>query len=249
MDIDELLNKLRNGEISIEEAKEHLKKLPFYDLGFAKIDFHRRLRKGIPEAIYAPGKSKEQIKRIVMEMKEREKVFITRASEEIYEELKNIENCRFYKECNLIVIGKKEIKNKNGYILVVSAGSSDLPVAEEAAVTAEELGNIVRKIYDIGVAGIHRVINYMEEISKANVVIAVAGMDGILPTIISNFTSAPIIAVPTSIGYGTGMNGLAALMAMLNSCSPGIAVVNIDNGFGAGVVAHLINEKINSRRA
>jgi len=143
----------------------------------------------------------------------------------------------------MIVIGKREKKSGNGYILVASAGSGDISIAEEAAVTAEELGNEVKRIYDIGVAGVHRLVAHADEISKASVIIAVAGMDGILPTLISNFTSAPVIAVPTSIGYGTGMNGLAALMAMLNSCSPGIVVVNIDNGFGAGVAAHLIMRK------
>ncbi len=248
MDVEELLKKVKEGSVSVEEAIKLLQHLPFKDIGFAKIDFHRRLRRGIPEAIYAPGKTKEQIKKIVMEMLNKEKIFITRASKEIYSELKDIKNCRYYKECQLIVIGKKEKIRKNGYILVVSAGSSDISIAEEAAITVEELGNEVKKIYDVGAAGIHRLISHMEEIGDASVVIAVAGMDGILPTLISNFTSAPIIAVPTSVGYGTGINGLAALMAMLNSCSPGIVVVNIDNGFGAGIAAHLIMEKINEKK-
>ncbi len=247
MDIEELLKKVKKGEMSIKEALDLLSELPFKDVGFAKIDFHRRLRRGVPEAIYSPGKTKEQIKEIVKEMVNKEKIFITKADDAIYEELKYFPNCRYYKDCKMVIIGKKEEKKGGGYILVACAGSSDLSIAEEAAVTAEELGNEVKRIYDVGVAGIHRLINYADEIRKASVVIAIAGMDGILPTIISNFTPAPIIAVPTSIGYGTGLNGVAALMAMLNSCSPGIVVVNIDNGFGAGVAAHLIMEKLREK--
>ena len=243
MDIEEILKKVKNNEISIEEAKKLLEDLPFRDLKFAKIDFHRKLRRGIPEIIYAPGKTKEQIKEIVMKMLGKEKILISKASREIYEELKEIKNCRYYEKCGIIAIGEKE-GVKEGYILVASGGTGDIPVAEESAVIAEELGNRVKRVYDIGVAGVHRLINYAEEIKNANVVIAVAGMDGILPTIISNFTSAPVIAVPTSIGYGTGINGLSAIMSMLNSCSPGIAVVNIDNGVGAGIFAHLINRRI-----
>lgn len=243
MDIEEILKKVKNNEISIEDAKKFMEGMPFKDLKFAKIDFHRRIRRGIPEIIYAPGKTKEQIKKIVMEMLGKEKILISKASREIYEELREIKNCRYYEKCGIIAIGKKE-KHRKGYILVASAGTGDIPVAEESAVTAEELGNRVKRVYDIGVAGVHRLINYAEEIKNANVVIAVAGMDGILPTIISNFTSAPVIAVPTSIGYGTGINGLSAIMAMLNSCSPGIAVVNIDNGIGAGIFAHLINRRM-----
>lgn len=244
MDVEELLRKVKEGSMSIEEAMKELRHLPFKDIGFAKIDFHRRIRRGIPEAIFAIGKTKEQIKKIVAEMIDKEKIFITKANEEIYNELKNFENCRYYKECNIIVIGKKGKKKGKGYVAIVSAGSSDLPIAEEAAVTVEELGNKVKRIYDVGIAGMHRLISYIKEIRNASVVIAIAGMDGILPTLVSNFTSAPIIAVPTSIGYGTGIHGLSALMTMLNSCSPGIVVVNIDNGFGAGIAAHLIMEKI-----
>ncbi len=244
MDVEELLKKVRDGEISIEEAKKLLKILPFKDIGFAKIDFHRRLRRGIPEVIYGGGKTKEQIKKIVEEMLPREKIFITKVNEEIYEELKQIKNCRYYKECGMIVIGKKNKEKRKSYIVVASAGTADLQVAEEASVTAEELGSRVKRIYDVGVAGIHRLINFSDEIENAGVVIAVAGMDGMLPTLVANFTSSPIVAVPTSIGYGTGMNGLASLMSMLNSCSPGIAVVNIDNGFGAGVFAHLMDRRI-----
>ncbi len=240
MDVEEILRKVKNGEISVEDAFAILKDLPFMDMDFAKIDFHRRLRRDMAEVIYAPGKSIEQIKKIAEEMAEREKVFITKANEEIYRHLQHMENSRYYEKCGMIVIGEKAEKRNEGYMVVVSAGSSDAPVAEEAAVTAEELGNEVHRIYDVGAAGFHRIIPYREEIEKARVVIVVAGMDGVLPTLVSNFASSIIIAVPTSIGYGTGLNGVAALMAMLNSCSPGIVVVNIDNGFGAGVAAHMI---------
>jgi len=244
MEVEELLKKVKEGKISIEEAKKMLKILPFKDIGFAKIDFHRRIRREIPEVIYAEGKTKEQIKKIVEEMLPVEKIFITRADDKIYRMLKGLKNCRYYRECEMIVIGKKKKTRRKSYIVVASAGTADLKVAEEASVTAEELGSRVKRIYDVGVAGIHRIINFAEDIEKASVVVAVAGMDGILPTMISNFTSSPVIAVPTSIGYGTGTNGLSALMSMLNSCSPGIVVVNIDNGFGAGVAAHLIDRRI-----
>ena len=241
--MEEILKKLWNKEISVKEAMEQLKYFPYKKIGDAKIDFYRNEFKKIPEAIYAEGKSIEDIRKIAREMMEKGKVFITKASEEIYKNLA-IKKARYYREANMIVIGERKKKN-GGYIAIVSGGLSDKPIAEEAAITAYELGNDIHRIYDVGGAALHRIIDYAEEIGKANVTIAVAGMDGILPTIVSNFTSSPIIALPTSIGYGTGLNGVAALMAMLNSCSPGIAVVNIDNGFGAGVIAHLINRNKN----
>ena len=237
--MEEILKKLWNREINVKEAMEQLKYFPYKKIGDAKIDFYRNEFKKIPEVIYSEGKSIEDIKRIAKEMMEKGKVFITKASEDIYKNL-DIEEAKYYREANIIVIGERK-KENDGYIAIVSAGLSDKPIAEESAITAYELGNDVHRIYDVGAAALHRIADYAEEINKANVVIAVAGMDGILPTIVSNFTSSPIIALPTSIGYGTGLKGIAALMAMLNSCSPGIAVVNIDNGFGAGVMAHLIN--------
>ena len=240
MDIEEILKKVRSGEMGVNDALKELRDFPFKDMGFAKIDFHRKLRRGIPEAIYAPGKTMEQITCIVREMFGKEKIFITKAPEGLYEELKDLENCRYYPECSMIVVGRKAQKTRKGACVVISGGTGDIPVAEEAAVTLEELGNEVTRVYDAGAAGIHRLMNHGDTLWDARVVVAVAGMDGILPTIVSNFTSAVVIAVPTSIGYGTGMNGVAALMAMLNSCSPGVVVVNIDNGFGAGVAAHLI---------
>jgi len=243
MDVEEILRKVSRGEMEVDEALRILKDLPFMDVNFAKIDFHRRLRRGMAEAIYAPGKSIEQIKIIAEEMAGREKVFITKAGKEIFEQVKHIGNARYYDKCRMIVIGERAKKEGDGYIAVITAGSSDIPVAEEAAVTAEELGNEVHRIYDVGAAGFHRILPYREEIERAGVIIVVAGMDGILPTLVSNFASSLIIAVPTSIGYGTGLNGVAALMSMLNSCSPGIVVVNIDNGFGAGMAAHLVMKR------
>jgi len=239
--MEDILRKLWNHEISVEEAMKELKYFPFKEIGEAKIDFYRNIYRKIPEAIYGEGKSISQIKEMAEEMMQHHKVFITRASKEVYEKI-GIEGAKYYKDAKMIVIGERE-KINDGYIAVITAGSSDRQVAEEAAVTAYELGNDVERIYDVGVAGLHRLLVYREKIEGANVVIAVAGMDGILPTVVSNFVSSPIIALPTSHGYGTGINGVAALMSMLNSCSPGIVVVNIDNGFGAGVAAHLINSK------
>ena len=219
---------------------EKLRHLPFLDLGDIKIDMHRGLRKGIPEAIFAPRKTKEQILKIVKEMVGKDVLFITKASDDVYEAVKEF-GARYYKKCNLIVIGGKRDVINEGYIAVVSAGTGDIPIAEEAAITAEMLGNEVRRVYDIGVAGIHRLLEFKELLAKANVIVATAGMDGVLPGIISSLFSPPVIALPTSIGYGTGLKGLAAMLTMLNSCSPGMAVVNIDNGFGAGIFAHQIN--------
>ncbi len=239
-EIKKILMDVQKGEIGIKEAMEKLRHLPFLDLGDIKIDMHRGLRKGIPEAIFAPGKTKEQILKIVRGMMGKDVLFITKTSDDVYEAVKEF-NATYHKKCNLIVIGeKKEIIN-DGYIAVVSAGTGDIPIAEEAAVTAEVLGNEVKRVYDIGVAGIHRLLEFKELLANANVVIATAGMDGVLPGIISSLFSPPVIALPTSIGYGTGFKGLSAILTMLNSCSPGMAVVNIDNGFGAGVFAHLVN--------
>jgi NCAIR mutase (PurE)-related protein len=173
----------------------------------------------------------------------KEHIFITKANENLYKELRGFNDCRYYKDCQMIVIGKKIDNRANKSVAIVAGGTSDLPIAEEAAITCRELGDTVFRVYDVGAAGIHRLFPHIDTIRSADVVIAIAGMDGILPTIISSLTSTLVIAVPTSIGYGTGIQGLAALMSMLNSCSPGIVVVNIDNGFGAGIAAHLTNQK------
>jgi NCAIR mutase (PurE)-related protein len=240
-DIKKILQNIKNGNITVEEATQMLKDLPFSDLGEVKIDFHRSLRKGVPEAIFAQGKSVTQIRRIVEKMSGKEMAVVTKANRNIYEKLKDLDDVTYYDKCKIILIGKKKKATQKNYILVVSAGTSDIPVAEEAAVIAEIMGNKVERLYDVGVAGLHRLLNYWTLLSHARVIIATAGMDGVLPGIISGLVAAPVIALPTSIGYGTGMDGLAAILTMLNSCSPGLAVVNIDNGYGAGIFAHLIN--------
>jgi len=195
-EIKKILMDVQKGEIGIKEAMEKLRHLPFLDLGDIKIDMHRGLRKGIPEAIFAPGKTKEQILKIVRGMMGKDVLFITKTSDDVYEVVKEF-NATYHKKCNLIVIGeKKEIIN-DGYIVVVSAGTGDIPIAEEAAVTAEVLGNEVKRVYDIGVAGIHRLLEFKELLANANVVIATAGMDGVLPGIISSLFSPPVIALPT----------------------------------------------------
>ena len=247
-EIRRILEDLHSKKISVEEGMKELRYLPFIDLGYAKIDSHRRMRTGIPEAIFAPGKSKEQIADIVRKTAGRDIIFITKADESIYEEVKNFGNVSYHKECRMIIIGKNEAngekENYRGYVAVASAGTGDIPVAEEAAVTAETLGSEVKRVYDVGAAGIHRLLDFKDVFFNADVIIATAGMDGILPGVISSLFPAPVIALPTSVGYGTGIGGLAAMLTMLNSCSPGMAVVNIDNGFGAGVFAHRINRKI-----
>jgi NCAIR mutase (PurE)-related protein len=242
MDVEEILRKVIEGEMTKEDAVNMLRDLPYKDIGFAKIDFQRRLRRGIPEAIFAPGKSLHQITTIVSEMKDKEKIFITKASEEIYEAVKDVPDSRYYKDAHMVIIGSKYECKDDRKVVIVTGGTSDVPVAEEAAVTLEELGIKPVKIYDAGVAGMHRLLSKRETLKQARIVIAVAGMDGILPTLVSNLTSAVVIAVPTSVGYGTGLNGVSALMSMLNSCSPGLLVVNIDNGYGAGIATYLMLE-------
>ncbi len=238
--MEEILRKLWNHEIGIEEAMKELKHFPYLKLKDAKIDIYRMTFRHIPEAIYAAGKKKEDVRAIAEAMKKHGKVFITRAGREIYEYMRDMDDFRYYEDAEMIVSGERQKKNE-GYIAIVAAGLSDRRVAEEAAVTAYELGNDVERVYDVGIASMHRLLDYIEILENANVVVVVAGMEGALPTVVSNFVSSPVIAVPTSIGYGTGLRGVAALMGMLNSCSSGIVVVNIDNGFGAGVAAHLIN--------
>jgi NCAIR mutase (PurE)-related protein len=241
--IRKILEDIRSKKMSVGEGLEELRYLPFLDLEYAKIDSHRRLRTGIPEAIFAPGKSAEQIADIVRKIEGKDVIFITKADESIYSALKNFENISYHKECRMITIGKAASRRIKGYVAVASAGTGDIPVAEEAAVTAEYLGNEVKRVYDIGAAGIHRLLEFKDIFSGADVIIATAGMDGVLPGVISSLFPAPVIALPTSIGYGTGAGGLSAILTMLNSCSPGMAVVNIDNGFGAGVFAHKINSR------
>lgn len=236
-----LLSRVAKGEIKPDKALEILKQLPFEDIQVARIDHHRALRQGIPEVIFAQGKRKEDVVRVARTMYKRSGSFlVTKASEEIFQAMK-IKEAVFHPLSGLISAGEK--KRKKGRVLVISAGTSDLPVAEEAAVTASFLGSEVASINDVGVAGIHRLLDPSNKglLEKARVMVVVAGMEGALPSVVGGLTDKPIIAVPTSVGYGTSLGGLTALFAMLNSCVPGIAVMNIDNGFGAGCLAHKIN--------
>ncbi|MCL6559373.1 MAG: nickel pincer cofactor biosynthesis protein LarB [Firmicutes bacterium] len=223
---------------------EHLKGLPFEDLGFARIDHHRALRRGVPEVIFCQGKTSPRIVEIVRHMLENSAVIMgTRADTTVFEEVKKIAPAAVYHEdARIFVIEQEKLPRNSGTIAVVSAGTSDIPVAEEAAVTAEVFGNMVEWLYDVGVAGIHRLFMNIEVLHRAKVIIVVAGMEGALASVVAGLVDKPVIAVPTSVGYGANFHGLSALLTMLNSCAPGVAVVNIDNGFGAGYLAHLINQ-------
>lgn len=238
-ELTKILEKVRTGKLSVEKAVGKLKSLPYKNLGFAKIDTHRSLRKGFPEVIFCEGKTIEQIKKIVKKTKKSE-LMAARASREVFKAIKKIipEVTYFDKARIVAVKPKKKPIGKN--ILVITAGTADIPVAEEAAVTAEIMGNRVERLYDVGVAGIHRLLDHQDKISKASILIVVAGMEGALPSVVAGLVDKPVIAVPTSVGYGSNFEGLSALLTMLNSCSPGIAVVNIDNGFGAGYFAGML---------
>ena len=241
--IKEIVLDLSNKKISVEQALKKLKFLPFEDLGFAKIDHHRALRKGFPEVVFCQNKTKEQVVGIVRKLALRNSIVIaTRATEEMFKQVKRyVKDTQYNKMSKTIIINKNK-KQKKGKILILSAGTSDINVAEEAAVVAEAMGNNVERLYDVGVAGIHRLLSSKEKLANANVLVVVAGMDGVLPSVVSGLFEKPIIAVPTSVGYGASFKGIAPLLTMLNSCSPGVVVVNIDNGFGAGYFASLINK-------
>ncbi len=242
--IRELLEKVRGGKIAVDEAMLALRALPYEDMGFAMTDSHRALRTGYPEVVYCKGKTIEQITAIVDRLAANHKTIIaSKATEEIYDAVKRIRVDAVYKkEARLILIGAPPAPRNDSAVLVITAGTSDIPVAEEAAVTAEAMGNRVERLFDVGVAGIHRLFDNVHKLFGAGVIIAVAGMDGALPTIIGGLVDCPVIAVPTSVGYGASFEGLSALLTMLNSCAPGVAVVNIDNGFGAGYFAGMINQ-------
>ncbi len=231
---------VKDGTLSVEKALENLKHLPYEDITFARIDHHRHLRQGIPEVIYAKDKRIDEVRGIAESMYRRSRRFlITKASRDVYEGI-GFKEAVFYPASGIIAIGGESKKKKMG-VLVISAGTSDIPIAEEAAVTASFLGSGVEIEYDVGVAGLHRILVKRERLAAARVIVVVAGMEGALPSVVGGLTDKPIIAVPTSTGYGTSLGGFTALFAMLNSCVPGIAVMNIDNGFGAGCLAHKIN--------
>ena len=243
-----LLQEVRNGQLGIENALTKLKALPYENLGFAKIDHHRDLRKGLPEVIYGEGKNPEHILSIVDALvKAGSDAVVSRSTVEAFKIIrKKYKNAVYHEDAKMIVVKERSRKDLNkGLILVISAGTSDIPVAEEAAVMAETSGNLVNRLYDVGVAGIHRLLDHTDIIMSANVLIVVAGMEGALPSVVGGLVDKPVIAVPTSVGYGASFRGLTALLGMLNSCASNVAVVNIDNGFGAGYIAHLINRMAN----
>jgi hypothetical protein len=237
-----LLKKVRDGSADIEAVVERLRHLPYEELGFAHVDHHRELRRGYGEAIFCAGKTVEQVVHIAERMVAygHTNVLATRADETMLAELARRVPARLHPEARLAVVNPAEIEPA-GLVCVCSAGTSDMPVAEEAAVTAESSGSRVERFYDVGVAGIHRLLAHRERLTQARAVVAVAGMEGALASVVGGLVACPVIAVPTSIGYGASFGGVAALLSMLNSCSPGVSVVNIDNGFGAGYLANLIN--------
>lgn len=247
-----LLRQVKKGEVGIDEAIERLRHLPFEDLGFACIDHHRQIRRGFPEVVYCPGKTTEQIVKIISTLAAKgNNVLATRAEEEVFEALartNKFPKARYEKQARAIVVEQKKLKVSKTVLPIVTAGTADLPVAAEAKVTAEIMGQRTELICDVGVAGLHRLFGHVAKLQKANVIIVVAGMEGALASVVGGLVSCPVIAVPTSVGYGASFEGLSALLTMLNSCAAGVTVVNIDNGFSAAVTATLINKKIEMRK-
>ncbi|MGH9320956.1 MAG: nickel pincer cofactor biosynthesis protein LarB [Vicinamibacteria bacterium] len=237
----EILEATHRGELSPEEAVSKLRTLTFEDLGFAKIDHHRPLRRGFPEVIFGPGKTPSQIAAIASKLAEGGQiVLVTKTTEEAFRAVSSlVPEATWHPEASAVSVSRPS-SPRGGEAAVLSAGTSDIPIAEEAALTAELMGASVRRIFDVGVAGIHRLLDHRDVLTSVDVLVVVAGMDGALPSVVSGLTRAPVVAVPTSIGYGASFSGLSALLAMLNGCSPGVAVVNIDNGFGGGYLAGLL---------
>lgn len=241
-----LLERVRSGEVSVDHALLKIKTQPFEDIGYAKIDLHRKTRQGAAEVIYGAGKTAEQIIGIVesMQKKGQDTILITRVSAEKAEKMAEKIRFHYHEDAKVGIVGKLPKPDGIGKIVVATGGTSDIPVAEEAALTAEVLGNEVIRLYDVGVAGLHRVLSHLDEIMSATVIIAIAGMEGALASVIGGLVDCPVIAVPTSVGYGASFGGVSALLSMLNSCASGVSVVNIDNGFGAGYQANMINHPI-----
>ncbi len=239
-----LLEMVKNGEITPQDAAIQLKIKPFDDIGYAKIDYHRSVRQGIAEVIYGEGKSSDHIKGIVKNMLDngRENILITRISEQAYAELADLPSHEYHKQARVVIVNRKICEKPIGNIVVVSGGTSDFGVCEEAALTAELFGNKVTRLYDVGVAGLHRLLSNLQPLMEAKVVVAVAGMEGALASVVGGLVDCPVVAVPTSVGYGANFKGVSALLSMLNSCASGVSVVNIDNGFGAGYLAAMINK-------
>ncbi len=241
----ELLEKIRQGSLTPRQGLQRLKHLPFEDLGFARVDHHRVLRQGFPEVVFGPGKKTDQIVAIVRSLlRQKSNIIVTRTDASAYRRVRRLTpKASFHKDARAITVVQDPTIYGQGTIYVVCAGTSDIPIAEEAALTARLMGNRVETAYDVGVAGIHRLFRIYDALSQASVVIVVAGMEGALASVVGGLLSVPVIAVPTSIGYGSSFGGLASLLAMLNSCASNVVVVNIDNGFGAGFAASLINRR------
>ncbi len=241
--IKKLLQQVRRGSLSVDDAVEKLRDLPYEDLGYAKIDHHRSLRQGFPEVIFGRGKKPEQVEGVVRRMlPRRHNILITRGDEELFRRIRQLApKAEFHPLSGAIAIRLDRSIRGKGKVLVISAGTTDIPVAEEALVTLETMGNHAQALYDVGVAGIHRLIGESHLLREARIIICVAGMEGALPSVVAGLVGVPVIAVPTSVGYGASFHGLAALLGMLNSCASNIAVVNIDNGFGAGYLASVMN--------
>lgn len=240
-----LLEAIHAGSVSVDDAVERLRALPFEEVGsFAHIDQHRALRCGFPEVVFGQGKTNEQIVQIVKRLSERnDTVMVTRVTPEMNAVIQpQVDGLKYHPAARIQYLDKALERQKKAGVFVLSAGTADIPVAEEAALTADLMGNAVERIFDVGVAGIHRLLNKLEQLQRARVIVVVAGMDGALPSVVGGLVSVPVIAVPTSVGYGASFGGVSALLSMLNSCASGVAVVNIDNGFGAGVLASRINQ-------
>ena len=242
-EIKDLLEGVKNGEIPVDDAVLKLKKQPFEDLDFAKVDLHRQVRQGTAEVIYGAGKTPEQIVSIIKAMQKngQNNILVTRLDEMSAKAVSDEVELDYFSIAEIGIVGSKRKADGIGRVVVISGGTSDMPVAEEAAVTAEFLGNKVIRIYDAGVSGLHRLLSHLDDIMSASVIIAVAGMEGALASVVGGLADCPVIAVPTSVGYGASFDGLSALLSMLNSCSAGVTVVNIDNGFGAGYMADMMN--------
>lgn len=245
-----LLRKVRSGTVDVEDAVERIRRLPAEEMAFATLDLHRALRRGFPEAVYGAGKTPKQIAAIVERMRRAgQTALVTRVGPEVREAVARLHpGVAYHEEARCLVVRSGRAPRPRPGVVVVTAGTSDLPVAEEAALTAELLGQGVVRVHDVGVAGLHRLLAHREVLTSARVIVAVAGMEGALPSVVAGLVDCPVVAVPTSTGYGTGLGGVAALLAMLNSCSPGVAVVNIDNGYGAGCLAALVNGIPGGRR-
>lgn len=242
-DIRKLLEAVRAGETSVDDALLEIKKAPFADIGYAKVDLHRKIRQGTAEVIYGAGKTPEQILGIVKAMQQngQPRILITRMPPKAAEYVKQHTQLNYHMDAKVGMIGALPVPDGIGKIVIATGGTSDIPVAEEAALTAEILGSEVVRLYDVGVSGVHRLLAHMELIMGASVIIAIAGMEGALASVVGGLADCPVIAVPTSVGYGASFGGVSALLSMLNSCASGVSVVNIDNGFGAGYLANMIN--------